>query len=130
MKLLSSIFLLPLMLLMMVGCGGPTAKAYKYHSGKGKIDGKISAGSFILFFPEGDSNFVAKGKIEADGTFALTTSIARPEKNVKGVPEGNYEVRIQIANSMKEIGSPELPDKVYVNAGQEIINIKLAEAQQ
>jgi hypothetical protein len=126
MKLLISSLLLPLFILVLVGCGGGPTKDYKFHSGKGNVDGKIPAGSFILFFPKGDSNFVAKGKIEADGSFLLSTSMVRPEKNVKGVPEGDYEARIQIANSMKEIGSPELPETIHVDAGQEIINIKMA----
>ena len=91
------------LLLAVCGCGKrtPPAPDLTCHPVKGKVfaaDGRpLTAGTVTL--AGRSTEYSAKGKIQPDGTFTLTTYFAEPVKEVPGAPVGGYMARVQVDQS-------------------------------
>jgi hypothetical protein len=80
------------------GCGGKGTKTYPV---RGKVvvkNGQLGklVGGYVRLESVPDPKYKALGEIEEDGQFVLA-SFVDDKKSVEGVPEGEYQVRVEPA---------------------------------
>ncbi len=102
------------------GCGDPGKDDPKVHAVKGTVkfkNGTPLAKGFVQF-RGANPDEVINGLTEADGSFALTTLLAKNNRKLAGAPAGEYEVTITLPMAQDQSGGGEirLPVKYTVKA--------------
>ncbi len=94
-----------LLLLALVGCGGPSNPATFPVTGTVTYKGKAVDGATIIFVPVSDGAHGATARTKADGTFEVTTYVAND-----GMRPGDYMVKVSKYDAPPAPPSESSPD--------------------
>jgi hypothetical protein len=101
---------LPLLCLLLAGCGSGRAPVFPVHGRVLDARGKPAVGAMVVFQPADDRSTAFPkpvARVEEDGTFSLTTYSADD-----GAPAGEYAVTIIWPGPRKSPFAPEGPDQL------------------
>lgn len=125
---------LPLLLLLLAGCGGPPQPVLHPVTGTVTLGGKPAAGGGLIFLPESGvwGGQVINGSVNPDGTMTVTTSWMVNGKTLlaPGAPAGRYKVTYHPPGNGEKIGmETELLDVVAIEPKDNVVTLDVPEGR-